>query len=755
MLAVTAPAFLTSCDNDDFDTNQFVGGVHLNSFGPSPVARGGELRFIGSGMKQITKIAIPGCEDITSIQAVSDEEIRITVPQTAEPGKLTLYYAGGQFQTQTELTYLEPISLDSFSPVRVKPGQEITLSGEYLNLIKEVSFAFVTDSVNVYAADFVAHSRSEIKLIVPAEAVSGVIAISDAKAMPNVIKSEAELDVVLPAVSAPLDLTNAKGGQEVTVHGTDFDLVKAVQLPNGVDVDFAYNDAEGTITFTLPADISDGAIVAIPASGVKVAIANVGVVVPTELVAEPATGLRADDQLVIKGVNMDQVTTVAFPNVDAPVEPSEITATKITLTWPAMAQSGNLVLNLRSGKTVEVAVATAKPEVTGFDPAEASAGATVTLNGHNLDLVTALEYTGGTVIAADAFKAQSADAINVDVPATAQTGALVLTMANGETVTTDPLTVNLPQCAYIESTVTEGDIDAGTVLVVEIANGEHLTGVQVNGADTQYLLNGKTLYINIPESAGAGTQVTLLSDNGQLTYTYDVIPATHQARVVWSGMFNLGNWDGGGLRIYKNDLEGVPAGATLTFHYVTDADAQIQVNDANWGQQAMLEAPAGTNAASLELTAELLNTLMTTNDGWSETAIVVNGHTAIINEVTVEWEVSKETTIWEGSWESGNWGGNQDLAWGGYDWSQPKAGSIVRIYVTPTVADPSSDWWCVAVRHGDGWNQLPAPVPDQWGQPVSGVVEFELTADVKADLVDNGGLVITGADYILTKVTIE
>ena len=36
---------MTSCDNDEISTNQYVGGISLNVFGPSPVLRGGELRF--------------------------------------------------------------------------------------------------------------------------------------------------------------------------------------------------------------------------------------------------------------------------------------------------------------------------------------------------------------------------------------------------------------------------------------------------------------------------------------------------------------------------------------------------------------------------------------------------------------------------------------------------------------------------------------------------------------------------------------
>ncbi|MDE6160931.1 MAG: hypothetical protein K2F77_04665, partial [Muribaculaceae bacterium] len=317
-MLVMTPA-VTSCDDDDkYNTDQFTGGVSLNAFGPSPVLRGGELRFIGSGMDKINKISIPGCDDITDIKVISASEIRITVPQTAQPGVLTLHHAGGTIETKSMLTYLEPISIDEISPLRVKPGQELTIKGDYLNLMNEVCFSFLTDSVNVYEEAFLAHDRAEIKVIVPEEAVSGTIYLSDAKEVPNMLESEMELDVVLPATT-PLDLTGAKGGDEVTVSGTDLDLVRLVLMPDGSEVEFAF--ADDKITFTLPASVSDGTIVMVPASGVKVACANIGVVVPTELEAVPAEGLRADDIIKIKGVNMDQVVSLTFPGVADAVEP--------------------------------------------------------------------------------------------------------------------------------------------------------------------------------------------------------------------------------------------------------------------------------------------------------------------------------------------------------------------------------------------------------------------------------------------------
>ena len=83
-------SFSACDDGDEEDTNQYKGGISLNVFGPSPVARGGELRFLGSGMDKIQSISIPGCGEITDIEVISANEIRVTVPQTAVVGYVTL-----------------------------------------------------------------------------------------------------------------------------------------------------------------------------------------------------------------------------------------------------------------------------------------------------------------------------------------------------------------------------------------------------------------------------------------------------------------------------------------------------------------------------------------------------------------------------------------------------------------------------------------------------------------------------------------
>ena len=68
-----------------------------------------------------------------------------------------------------------------FAPAEVKPGSELTITGEYLNLIKEVIFA---DEVTVPADEFVSQSRQEIKVIVPDSAQTGKFILSDGAEIP-------------------------------------------------------------------------------------------------------------------------------------------------------------------------------------------------------------------------------------------------------------------------------------------------------------------------------------------------------------------------------------------------------------------------------------------------------------------------------------------------------------------------------------------------------------------------------------------
>ncbi len=432
----------TACDNgDDEDTNQYTGGINLNVFGPSPVARGGELRFLGSGMDQVTAVVIPGCGEITDIKVISSTEIRITVPQTAEPGLVVLKTQKGEITTKTGLTFTEPISIESVSPVALKAGSTLTIKGEYLNLIKEVIFPD-----NVVVTEFLSQSRQEIKVIVPVEAAPGKIVISDGAEIPNWIYSEGDIDITQPTITS-VTPNPLRAGQELTITGTDFDLIATVILPGGEEVDV--EDAVEKIVVPTSSTIQEGKVTLVARSGVRIESEELTLIKP-EITTLSATTVKNNGLFKITGKNLDLVSEVIFQNATL-TEFLTQTETTLELTVPATATDGVFVLRTASETEVEgKALTFMKPEVTQFSVTEIKAKENLTLTGRNLDVITKVIFgtIDGTIVS------QTDESLTVTVPVGATSGVLTLETLNGTIVETSQaikINVTLPNITSIKS----------------------------------------------------------------------------------------------------------------------------------------------------------------------------------------------------------------------------------------------------------------------------------------------------------------
>lgn len=546
----------TACETNDVDTNQYKGGISLNVFGPSPVLRGGELRFLGCGLDQVASVLIPGCDAITDIQLISAEEIRVIVPQTALPGYVTLMLRNGEsIVTKTQLTYSEPVSIESFSPESVRPGDVLTIKGEYLNLMHQVIFAenvIVSDEVIAEeetieaTSKFLKHTRNEIQVRVPEEAQSGKIILSDGAEIPNRLYSEVELQVVLPSVAEVADYNNIKPGAIMTVTGENFDLVKEVRMENGEKVKFEFSAENKTLQFTLPANAVSGFIYVVPASGVRIPVASI-----------------------------------------------------------ELAKPGNF-----SCATSDVA-----------------AGGQITIQGENLDLVSAVIFTGeveGEIIS------QSPEQLIVSVPALAQSGSVTFKMANGEQVSALNLTINQP-CHIVSSL--EDDFEAGKEMIVEVANGELLTEVKINGVTVTHTLEGNQLKIQVPATAGANTSLELISSGVSATYTVSF------AKVIWTGSFAITNWNGNeDLGKGHYEWSSVQPGTVITIYYTLNMEEtnwQIKLGCANgWAELPTIPIKgleAGSTRFSATLTADDLRVLSQNNDG-----LLVSGCNFTMTKVTLK-----------------------------------------------------------------------------------------------------------------------
>lgn len=549
----------TACEANDVDTNQYKGGISLNVFGPSPVLRGGELRFLGCGMDQVASVLIPGCDAITDIQLISAEEIRVIVPQTALPGYVTLMLRNGEsIVTKTQLTYSEPVSIESFSPESVRPGDVLTIKGEYLNLMHQVIFAenvIVSDEViaeeeaTEATSKFLKHTRNEIQVRVPEEAQSGKIILSDGAEIPNRLYSEVELQVVLPSVAELADYNNIKPGAIMTVTGENFDLVKEVRMENGEKVEFEFSAENKTLQFTLPANAVSGFIYVVPASGVRIPVASI-----------------------------------------------------------ELAKPGNF-----SCATSDVA-----------------AGGQITIQGENLDLVSAVIFSGeveGEIIS------QSPEQLVVSVPALAQSGIVTFKMTNGEQVSALNLTINQP-CHIVSSL--EDDFEAGKEMIVEVANGELLTEVKINGVTVTHTLEGTQLKIKVPETAGANSILELVSSDVSVKYTVSF------AKVIWTGSFvTTSAWEGNQDLGWGNyDWSSVQPGTIITVYYTLDMEEtnwQIKLGGCAIGWNPLPTIPsqsleAGSTRFSATLTAEDLLVLSQDNNA----GLVVSGCNFTMTKITLK-----------------------------------------------------------------------------------------------------------------------
>lgn len=618
-LLMTGVSFTSCLKGDDVDTNQYTGGISLNVFGPSPVARGGELRFLGSGMDQVTAVWIPGSGDVTDIRVISDTEIRITVPQDAEPGQLVLRTPQGDITTQTELTFTEPISIDELSPLSVLPGDELTIKGDYLNLINEVIFA---DNVTVSAEDFVAHDRKTIRLTVPQEAQSGQVILSDGAELPNLIYSEEELTVVLPAVETVAELQHAKPGDRISVDGSHLDLVKEVLMPDGTAVEFAL-EGDHTLSFVLPANASDGEIVMVPASEVKVVIAHLTMAVPSKVVASPASGIRGGDEILLTGSSLDLVVDLSFPGVDEKVLPAAQSENELRVVVPEKAQSGQLVLNTGSGKQVSVAIETLKPQVDSYLPAEVPAGEALLIKGQNLDLVASVTFAGGQTVE---VTAPAADELQVSVPMEAESGNVTLNVHNGEMVEGLWLNVSKPQCCYVMELPEK--VEAGALLELEVANGDKLQHVTVNGTQVQFILRDSKLLLSLPADVIGAAVIELVSSNGTISYTIQVEGA--MGMCIFEGPLVIGAWERS-AQIPAGQFADAQVGQVITV-VVTDllSGAQGSFKNGNWAAIAPDTEYFNIDGNfSLEITSEILSQLQSGG-------LIVSGQNYTIDSVYIK-----------------------------------------------------------------------------------------------------------------------
>ena len=790
VVAFSAALLLGSCAREQLDTDQFATEkVALNVYGPQPVVRGGELRFIGSNLEKVTSIEIPGVPaitDITVVKAGVPSEIRITVPKDGpEPGYVVLTASDGtKITTTTQISYSEPISIESFSPTTALPGETITIKGDYLNLIHEVIF---TKNMIVSEKEFTAHDRYTIKVIVPEEAQTGVLGLGtvdetalgelDETAAEALVKSlniiESEEELIVKTAAGKVDKDSYKAGETVTISGSDLNLVKAVLLEGATITEFTVSGDK--LSFELPASAKDGAVSLEMASSVLVPAGTITTVVPTGLAAAPSP-VKNGAELTVTGKDIDLVTGVDLPNAAGVEFTNE---GQIVLTVPEAAQEGAIVLSLANGKSVEVPFTLVKPTLTGFSANPASAGSQITVNGTDLDLVAAVTFFPDIKVEV----AASESGFTIAVPTAAETGVFVLNLKNGTSIETVELAVDKPAGAYIP--VFPEDLYApGAMFIVEIENPDHLTEVQVDGIPVTYILNGKTLYFSIPVEARRGSQLTLVSDNGSVTYTMNIDPGDIIETTLWTGSLEIAGWANNEMRdnLIFTGVE-LKVGQTIRF-YGDFADWWcVQIFDGHWGELVtgyndekphMVSARVVPEAKeqgffSLTLTEEMITKLQTYTD-WGYWGII-QGEGLTLTKITYYEDNSDGTEIWKGPVEI-TWSDGGRVALPTAAFQVAKVGQKLRLFYTQKdqvwgQAQINDGSWATMAASLLGLPENPIVPTNTYGWFEDGILDRCAEITLTQELLDHllsvtteyegvvCSILIQGSDLIFTKVTIK
>lgn len=766
LLALSSGALVTSCDDDDdYDTNQFSnGGVSLTA-ASLQVTRGAFMTFKGTNLNRVSSVEFPG--GVSSTPEVVDQyTIKALVPEGAEVGTVKLIYDGGELETK-QIAFTEPITFEEFAPAEVKAGDVLTVKGTYLTYIDFVKFA---TGENVEVKN---DNRTELKVTVPVDASTGKFELGyysvDGQDTVETLLQSAEVLTVAGPENVKITTPTVKAGEKVVFTGSLLRLVNTVKFAGAEAVSAGVADPTKdveSLSVALPAEAQDGEVTLVLRSGLEVSAGQLKTVVPTAAIKDKKASYGIGDVVVIEGENLDLITngffagTTAADTTAAGESIFEAKDGNILLTVTAAAKSGDITLGLANGSTITVAgFETSKPVFTF--PTSATPLDVLNVESTLASRVSKVTFGG---VEASASVSKAVDGFSVQVPLEAESGKVVVIMDNGEEVVIDNFTVN----AYTFCAVKAFDAEQTTIgdlLKCTVKNAQSLTAVKLNGKETGYILNGDLLFVNVGQTPG-NQRMVLVSDETEVEYVVKVVGKGLVETIVYDTPIEVAGW--GGVNLPVKFPVPLPSGALVRIR-VAQANSELQVMDGYWGMGANWAITDDAKKNTIKVSADALSAgyvdldlsvFHDENDNpWWDGSMMFNADGVIISSVGYVIDYSAPTAIWTGEFSNAGWAGNQDLAWGGYDWSLVEAGQTLYFSVQKVEA---GKWACLSLRHGNGWGALVDAVnaegKNQYdlGDDVDATtIEFTLTQAAIDDLVANGGLVMTGDNLIITKVAIK
>lgn len=615
----------------------------------------------------------------------------------------------------------EKILLEAFGPNPLMRGNDLTFVGQ--NLDKITSVVLPVD-VEIPSAQFKDVTPNGFKIAVPIEVEAGNVVL---KYDGGEIKATSVLTYVeaFSIEKVTYDVPELAPGDSVYVEGEYLYNVASIGFFGNSKVsvsseEFGYH-TRYKISFAVPRGCVSGKIFIADANGNQIpSETEITVKQPVAGVVAPAEALPGAE-VTISGSLLTSVDAVVFSGAAA-IDASAFVAvsdTEITVEVPADAHDGNVTLVTAAGNEVMTTNAftvtvPAGLAITAED--RYKAGQNVVITGSNLWLVTGVSF--GSVAAEFVYEDEKIKAV---IPATAVNGIVTLSMASGKTVETPAIELVTPVIGDISPV----ELYAGETFTVSGTDLDLVTGLTLGGKEAAFELTGDALTVTTDLSSVTGTVVATLANGVTVTSDTEVTIKYHSVVIITE----------------------MPAGQHIGLEVVLKGSNFDMVENIFIGEEKVTRYSLRT--------PEEVRFLMPWNKVGMYTMSfhLFNGD---VENVATQIEVKNELevkTIWTGS-AALNWNAMQDLAWGGYDWSTVKPGTVLTAYFE---LDSNADYWQVRFANGS-WGSLPSGIEIAGGEGnipmTAGATCYSLTlsaADIDM-LVNAGGLVMTGANYTLTRI---
>ena len=640
----------------------------------------------------------------------------------------------------------DAVVFGAFAPNPVVRGAELRIMGSNLDKIVEVQ---IPGSEPITDIEVISSGRvSEIRVVTPAagaedESVTGPVVIIDNAG--KAYQSKTDISFTEGIVLDSFSPASAMPGDVVTVKGDYLYNVQQVVLSNGVYVtgDQITEKSRRELKFIVPSNAVTGPVTIgdvdennnpdglipnnIP-SKEELVIGD-----PTVKAADRGM-LKAGAEITVQGAYLDMIAKAAFrvttPAAEEGAEPTvadtevdfalaeDNKSVKVAL--PASVVEGEIVLTSFAGKEFKAGAYTTVIPTDVAIAAETryKAGLNAVVTGKDLDLVT------GAALAGTNLEFGYADGkISFAIPAAAVDGTVALTLANGKIVETEAIELVKP----VITSMTPLELYAGDEnITVKGTDLDLVVSATLGGRDAEFEYSNDDVIVKTALTSVSG-KVALTLENGFVVESADEVKVNYHSLVIVTEMPQMQHI--GQEVVLKGSnfalVENIFIGDVKVTQYSLRTDEEVRF--------LMPWNKAGMYSLSFHLFSGDVETVATQI------------------EVGLELDIK---TIWEGE-ASLNWSGMQELAWGGYDWSTVKPGTVLTAYFTLHEAD----YW--QVRFGNGsWASLPSGLEAAPGEgnipmtPGTTYYSIKLTAADVDMLVNQGGLVMTGANYTLTKITL-